>query len=57
MELRIYILRKLTFTGNQTFYENFILRKFGAIWYVVVMVLVLFKLQIVHRYVHSYRIH
>ena len=33
MELRIYFLRKLTFTGNQTLYENFILRKFGAIRY------------------------
>ena len=27
------LLRKFTFTENQPFYEIFILRKFGAIWY------------------------
>ena len=27
------LLRKFTFSENQTFYEIFILRKFGAIWY------------------------
>ena len=33
MELQTYLLRKFTFIENQTFYENFILRKFGAILY------------------------
>ena len=34
MELRIYYYENCTSIENQTCYENFILQKFGAIWYV-----------------------
>ena len=36
------LLQKFTFTENQTFIENFILRKFGAIRYIIVLTIVEF---------------